>query len=497
MLTVFVLYLVVLMVISVWTARMSKTSADYIAGGKKVGGVAMALSERATGESAWLILGLTGEAYLLGVQALWFALGCVAGIFFIWFVMGDRLRRAAEASGSLTITSLIARRFPGAERLLSSLASLVIIFFLLFYIEAQFYGGGKVLYDTFGIPQIWGVVIGSLIVVFYCMLGGFITVVATDVLQAVLMIVSLVVMPILLLVLLASYDLELAASLHKAGESYVSLTGGETGMAAVLLVASGLSWALGYTGQPQLLTRLMLVRSRKDYDRGKWVAGAWTLVAYTGAMLIGFVGIAFVQGGLIGGDAVARLSDTPHKGFELIFPVLVNAFMLPVVAGIMLSGAVSAMMSTASAEIILCSSTITEDLHGRFARKKMEGRRALWFNRIVTLAVGLAAFLLALTVKDSVFGLVSYAWSGIGSSFGPALLLILFWKRVSRAGVVASLVSGTVGTMVWKYFFEKDTGVSERLTSFVFAFAMAVLFSLLLPERKAQGATPPAAPAAG
>ena len=483
MIAVFILYLALLMGIAIWTARMSKSSADYIAGGKRIGGVSMALSERATGESAWLILGLTGEAYLLGVQALWFALGCVVGIFFIWFVMGDRLRRAAEATGALTITSLISRRFPGSEKVISSLSSLVIIFFLLFYIEAQFYGGGKVLYDTFGIPQFWGVVTGSLVVVFYCMIGGFITVVATDVFQAILMIVSLVVMPVLLLFIIASHDIDLMASLQKAGASYVSLTGGEAGMGAFLLVASGLSWALGYTGQPQLLTRIMLVRSRKDYDRGKWVAGAWTLLAYTGAILIGFVGIALVQGGLVGGDAVARLSDTEHKGFELIFPVLVNAFMLPVLAGIMLSGAISAMMSTASSEIILCSSAITEDVHGSFAKKRMEGRRALWFNRLITLAVGLVAFFLALTVKDSVFGLVSYAWSGIGSSFGPALLLILFWKRVSRAGVVASLVSGTAGTIVWKLAFQESTGVSERLTSFVFAFAMAVLFSLIFPEK--------------
>ena len=484
MIAVFALYLVLLMVITIRTAHMSKNSADYIAGGKKIGGISMALSERATGESAWLILGLTGEAFLLGLQALWFALGCVIGIFFIWFVMGDRLRQAAEASGSLTITSLISRKFSGAEKVISSIASSIIIFFLLFYIEAQFYGGGKVLFDTFGIPQFWGVVIGSLIVVFYCMIGGFITVVATDVFQAVLMIVSLIVMPIILLFILASHNINLAASLQKAGESYVSLTGGEVGAGAFLLIASGLSWALGYTGQPQLLTRLMLVRSRKDYNRGKWVAGIWTLLAYAGAILIGFIGIAFVQEGLLGGDAVARLSDTGHKGFELIFPILVNAFMLPVLAGIMLSGAISAMMSTASSEIILCSSAITEDIHGNFAKKKMQAKRALWFNRLITLAIGLVAFGLAMLVKDSVFGLVSYAWSGIGSSFGPALLLILFWKRVSRAGVIASLLSGAFGTILWKYFFEKDTGISERLTSFVFAFVMAVLFSLLFPEKK-------------
>lgn len=483
MLIVFILYLAVLVAITVYTARMAKCSSDFISGGRKIGGVALALSERATGESAWLILGLTGEAYLIGIQAIWFALGCVIGIFFIWFVMGNRLRKESEATGALTVTSLISRKFPGAEKTIGMISSLIIIFFLLFYITAQFYGGGKVLFDTFGINQTWGIVIGSLIVVVYCMLGGFITVVATDVFQAVLMIVSLIVMPLILLTIISTNHVDIAAGLQKAGTTYLSATGGKSGMAAFMLIVSGMSWALGYTGQPQLLTRMMMMKSERDYRKAKWVAGIWTLFAYGGALLIGFLGIVFVKQGLVGSDAVARLAA--DKGYELIFPVLVNAFMPAVIAGFLLSGAISAMMSTASSEIILCSSAISEDLYGNYARKKMARNRELWFNRIVTLLVGLVAFFLALNPGDSIFKLVSYAWSGIGSSFGPALLLVLFWKRVSRAGVIASLLSGTIGTIVWKQFFENPSQISERLTSFVFAFAMAVLFSLLIPEKKA------------
>jgi sodium/proline symporter len=176
------------------------------------------------------------------------------------------------------------------------------------------------------------------------------------------------------------------------------------------------------------------------------------------------------------------------KGYELIFPVMVNAFMPALIAGFLLSGAISAMMSTASSEIILCSSAITQDIHGNYARKRLAPKRELWFNRIVTLLVGLVAFFLALHPGDSIFRMVSYAWSGIGSSFGPALLLVLFWKRVSRAGVIASLLAGSVGTVVWKQFFEKPTEISERLTSFLFALAMAILFSLLRPEKKREKA---------
>jgi len=482
MLIIFILYLVILMVITIYTARKSKSSSDFISGGRKIGGVSLALSERATGESAWLILGLTGEAYLIGVQAIWFALGCVVGIFFIWFVMGNRLRKESERTGALTITSLISRKFPGAEKAIGMISSLIVIFFLLFYITAQFYGGGKVLFDTFGIDQTWGLVIGSLIVVFYCMIGGFITVVATDVFQAVLMIISLVVMPVILLFIIASHNIDFAASLQKAGATYISLTGGKTGMSAFLLIVSGMSWALGYTGQPQLLTRMMVLKNQKDYDKAKWVAGIWTLFAYIGALLIGFIGIVFVQEGLLGNESLINLSA--EKGYELIFPILVNMFMAPVIAGFLLSGAISAMMSTASSEIILCSSAITEDVYGNFAKKKMQPSKELWFNRIITLIVGLLAFLLALNPPDSIFKMVSYAWSGIGSSFGPALLLVLFWKGVSRAGVIASLLSGTLGTIIWKEFLEKPTAISERLGSFIIAFGMAVLFSLIFPEKE-------------
>jgi sodium/proline symporter len=484
MIIVFVLYLVALVVITYYTARKSKTASDFVLGGKQISGVSLALSERATGESAWLLLGLTGEAYALGMQAIWIALGCVIGIVFIWFAMGNRLRMETERTGALTISGLMAKKFPGAEKTIGSISALIIVFFFLFYIEAQFYGGGKVLYDTFGLDPLWGVIIGSLIVVFYCMIGGFITVVATDVFQAVLMIITLIALPIIMLFIAASHDVNISMAIQKAGESYSSLTAGKTGAAGFLLILSGMSWAFGYTGQPQLLTRMMAIRSRKDIITAKWVAAFWTVLAYAGALLIGYIGYALVNSGVVTSDSVTKLADTKANGQELILPVLINFFITPVIGGVLLSGAISAMMSTASSEIIVSSASITEDLYGSRAKKKMSPKQSLWFNRIMTLVVGLAAFALALTVKDSVYGLVSYAWSGIGSSFGPALLLILYWKKVSRTGVIASLLSGTTGTIIWKNLFEADTGISHRLTSFVFAFAMAVLFSLMFPEKK-------------
>ncbi|MBL7137843.1 MAG: sodium/proline symporter [Bacteroidales bacterium] len=480
MIVVFILYLVATMGIAWWYSRGAKTNEEFVIGGKKFGGTALALSERATGESAWLLLGLTGHAYAEGIGSVWVALGCIIGILFIWQVMAKRLRRETEKTGAMTVSSLIARKFPGAERNISILSALIVVFFFLFYIAAQFSGSGKVLQKTFGMDPMWGIIIGSVVVIIYCMMGGFIAVVVTDVFQSILMIFTLVFFPIIALFIAESYNIQIIQSIEDAGPVYLSLTEGKTDLAAVLFILSGLSWAFGYTGQPQLLTRMMAIRNERDVRKAKWVATTWTLLAYAGAILIGLFGIAFVQHGYLGHEESKLASDA-----EKILPVMVMTLVNPILAGFLLSGVISAMMSTAATELTVSSASMGEDIVGKLKRIVMDNRHKLWLNKFLTLAIGAAAFILALTLTDTVYSLVSYAWSGIGSSFGPALLLILFWKRVSRAGVFASLICGTTGTIIWKNLFEADTGVSERLASFVFAFVMAVLFSLLIPEKKA------------
>jgi sodium/proline symporter len=479
MLAVFILYLAATMFIAWWYSRGAKTNAEFVLGGKKFSGPALALSERATGESAWLLLGLTGHAYLEGLSAIWVALGCVIGILFIWFVMAGRLRSETEKTGSMTVSSLMAKKFPGSEKSIGMLSGFIVIFFFLFYIAAQFSGAGKVLQKTFGLDPTWGIIIGSVVVIAYCVMGGFIAVVVTDIFQAILMIFTLVVFPIIAFYIAISQHLHLAEIISNADPSYLSMTRGTGGSTAVILVLSGLSWALGYTGQPQLLTRMMAIRSKKDVVSAKWVAAGWTILAYVGAILIGIFGMAYLKSGFLGDNAAKVLQDS-----EKILPVMVITLVNPIMAGILLSGVISAMMSTASSEVTVSSASLTEDIYSNLKKKSTSPKRMLRLNQVVTLIIGIVAIILALTMSQTVYGLVSYAWSGIGSSFGPALLLILFWKRFSRAGVFASLVSGTISTVIWKNFFEASTGVSERLASFVFSFSMAVLFSLLIPEKK-------------
>lgn len=479
MIAVFIAYLVVLIGIVAYSARRSKTNDDYVLGGKKISGISLALSERATGESAWLLLGLTGLAYSEGMAAIWVALGCVTGILFLWTFLAEPLQKLTSNTGALTVPALFSKKFKDTNRSFGILSSLIIIFFFILYIAAQFSGAGKIFNDTFNIDPFWGMVIGSALVTVYTMLGGFITVVATDAFQAILMVITCVALPIIALGIAATYNVSIAETIAQASYT-VQLNSATVNQASGgLMILNGLSWAFGYTGQPQLLVRMMAMRNKKETRQSRWVAILWTLLAYIGAFMIGIIGYKLVQVGAIGDAAAIVATDS-----EKIMPVMVMTLLNPILAGILLSGAVSAMMSTASSQLMVVSSSMTEDIYLHVAKKKISEKRMLRLNKMLTLLVGLVGFLLAISMKDTVYGLVSYAWSGIGASFGPAIVLLIFWKRLSRAGIFASLITGTLSAVIWKTWLLEPTGISERLASYLLAFGMAVLFSLVFPEKK-------------
>lgn len=478
MIAVFITYLFVLIGIVAWSARRSKTNNDFVLGGNKISGFSLALSERATGESAWLLLGLTGLAFSEGMAAIWVAIGCVSGILFLWTFLAEPLQKLTEQTGALTVPGLFSKRFTGTNRSFGILSSLIIIFFFILYIAAQFSGAGKIFNDTFNIDPFWGMVIGSLLVTVYTMLGGFITVVATDAFQAILMVVTCVVLPIIALQIAATYNISIAETIQQASYTMQLNTGTVKQASGWLMILNGLSWAFGYTGQPQLLVRMMAMRSKKETRQSRWLAILWTLLAYIGAFMIGIIGYKLVQAGALGDAAAIVATDS-----EKIMPVMVMTLLNPILAGILLSGAVSAMMSTASSQLMVVSSSMTEDFYVHIAKRKVDEKRMLFLNKILTLIVGLVGFLLAITMKDTVYGLVSYAWSGIGASFGPAIVLLIFWKKLSRAGVFAGLITGTFSAVIWKTWLLEPTGISERLASYLLAFGMAIVFSLIFPEK--------------
>ncbi len=478
MITVFIAYLVILILIVAYSARHSKTNRDFVLGGKKISGFSLALSERATGESAWLLLGLTGHAYAEGMAAIWVALGCVAGILFLWVFLARPLQRITVKTDALTVPGLFSGTFSGTNKSIGLLSSVIVVFFFMLYIAAQFSGAGKIFNDIFNINPFWGMVIGSALVTVYTMLGGFITVVATDAFQAILMVFTCVALPIIALMVAASLNIDVAQFISDASYT-IPLNNNEVkSVTGWLLIINGLSWAFGYTGQPQLIIRMMAMRNQKETRQASWLAVTWTLLAYIGAFMIGIIGYQLVQAGALGSSAASIARDS-----EKIMPLMVMSLLSPILAGVLLSGAVSAMMSTASSQLMVVSSSMTEDIYTQLSKKKIREKKMLLLNKLLTLLVGLIAFLLAITMKETVYELVSYAWSGIGASFGPAIVLLIFWKRFSRAGVFASLITGTISAVAWKTFLAGPTGISERLASYMLAFVMAVVFSLIFPEK--------------
>ncbi len=459
-----VLYLLWMLLIGYYFSRKKFTQADYHLGGKKIVGWALALSERATGESAWLILGLTGFAFSKGFSAIWIALGCVLGILTSWIFLARKFREEAEKYDVITYTEYLAKRHQKMGNFIRWYSSFIIIFFYIFYISAQFEGGGKVLNITFQIPVIYGIFISALVVILYSMAGGFFAVVWTDAIQAIIMILTFIATPIFALYYILKNNISL--SLIANSTDIYSLTGGLYGFTAGLMIFNNLSWFFGYLGgQPQLSTRWMAMKNDSDVKKAMVVAILWTILAYSGAISIGILGNALIE-------------KSSLKDPEFMLPTLVLKLFPAWFGGILLVGAIAAMMSTASAQLLLTTTALSEDIYHKALKKEREERKLVIISRLTLLFVGLFALFLTFTSKNLIYTIVSWAWAGIGCSFSPVIILSFFWKRFNHWGAVASLITGSLTTIIWMVS-GLDKYISSIASSFIFAFLMAFAFSLI------------------
>ncbi len=462
-----ILYLIVVLAVGLAAYRKNETHEDYLLAGRKLGPWAIALSERASGESAWLLIGLPGAALASGYLELWAALGCLAGIFGSWIFIAAPLREMSGKYGSLTLPDMFAAHFRDDSHTFRLIASLIIIFFFTFYVAAQFNAAGKVLNVTFGMPQSTGMLIGAGIIIVYTLLGGFFAVVWTDMVQAVIMFTTLVILPVAGLLDVLHSD---PALIHAGSSAWSGLLGGKTGMGAFLAVLGGLSWGLGYTGQPHLLVRFMAIHSGDELRRGRVIAFVWAVPAFLGAFFLGIIGYKLY--------GIGYFSDP-----EQLMPFMATSLLPGWVAGILISGAIAAMMSTADSQLLVTSSALTEDLINKSGRKKFSSAQLLRVGRLTTLTVGIVALIMAFQTSDLVFSMVSYAWSGLGASFGPLLVLVLYWKGITRNGAVAGMVTGALSTVIWKNIAVLQAAVSERLASWVIAFIVIIAVSLIENQR--------------
>jgi sodium/proline symporter len=462
----FIGYLLIVIVVGILTFRFTKTLADFLLAGRRLGAWVVAFSERASGESAWLLIGLPGLALVSGFSAIWSAIGCAAGILTSWTLVAKRLRVQTERLGALTLPDYFEARYEDRSHLLRIVSMVVIVFFFTFYVSAQFLAAGKVLNATFGIEPIHGMIIGAVIILFYTIMGGFLAVAWTDLVQGILMAGAMIILPIAGWKALGG-TAGIATKIGAMDPNLLLVTGGQTGRALFMgLILGSLGIGLGYVGQPHLLVRFMAIRNARELRKGTVIAMSWVVVAFWGAVLVGIVGLAHFG---IGG-----LEDPEH-----VMPQVATLFLPAWLAGIVISAAIAAMMSTADSQLLVATSALSEDIYHQLINKDAPQGRLVAISRIATVLIGIIAFALALRAQERVYWFVLYAWAGLGAAFGPAIVLSLWWRRTTKWGVFWGMIVGTATTLIWHNVPALKGLVYELVPAFVFAFIAVVVASLM------------------
>jgi sodium/proline symporter len=477
----FVIYLIGLLVIGVITYRMSNTLSEYILGGRKLNGWVTAFSAQASDFSGWLLLGLPGAAYAsgMGQWSIWISVGLAIGATVNWSFVAKRLRKYTEVSGdSITLSEYFENRFRDKSHILRVISATFTLIFFMFYTAAGLVGGGVLFQSTFGIDFTMAVLVGAIIIIVYTFLGGFLAVCWTDFVQGVLMFVALLITPIVAIYQLGGFD----ALFTKMGQINVNLLDITTGVSydpgsnvlwesaggiGVVGIASALAWGLGYFGQPHILARFMAIRSTKEIGKARLIAViSGVVLPLYGAIFVGMAGIAFFG------------TDNPLMNSEIVYIELVQVVFNPWIAGFLLAAILAAIMSTIDSQLLVSSSALTEDFYKTFFRKNASDKELVWVSRLSVVVIAVIAILLAMS-GGKILDLVAYAWAGFGAAFGPAVILSLFWKRMTRNGALSGIIVGGLTVILWEY---TGSALYEMVPGFIFSAIAIIIFSLLDKE---------------
>ncbi|MBR7889426.1 sodium/proline symporter PutP [Marinomonas sp. A79] len=467
----FLAYLVVMLGIGLYAYKRTSSSEDYFLGGRSLGPWPTALSAGASDMSGWLLLGLPGYAFAAGMESIWIAGGLLVGTWLNWLICAKRLRTySIKANNALTLPDFLSTRFNDKSKMIQTISALFILLFFLFYTSSGLVAGGKLFETVFGLDYTYAVVIGTVCVVSYTLFGGFLAVAWTDLVQGLMMSAALVIVP---LIAIEGGWSDLSNSLMAKNPELLNIWTSVSGepLSAIAII-SLVAWGLGYFGQPHILARFKAARSNKDIGTARRIAVVWTMISMAGALLIGLVGINFVDANLAG-----NLADS-----EKIFMILVNAVFHPVVAGILLAAILAAIMSTADSQLLVSSSALAEDFYKQLFNKEATQKQIVNVGRFAVVAISLVALVLALNPESSVLGLVSYAWAGFGAAFGPAILLSLFWRKMNRNGALAGIIVGGVTVVVWKQLSGGLFDIYEIVPGFILATLTIFIVSLASGE---------------
>jgi sodium/proline symporter len=466
------LYFAVLAGIGVWASRKIRDMKDYYVAGKGLGYWLVSFSSRATGESGWLLLGLTGFGFAFGVHGFWVVLGEMMGVTLCWIFLTQRFKFLSDRYESITVTDYLASRLGDTHHLLRVIATIALVIFVTAYVAAQFNACGKAFGGFFGLEHWVGVVLGVGLVGFYTVAGGFIAVVWSDLIQGILMLVGLVAVPIVALVVIggpATLIAELGTVQTEglvSGPDLLSPWAGEFNSAAVVTALSLVAIGLGFMGSPQLFVRFISIKSRAEIGPGSIVAVLFTLLTDTGAVVAGMCGRVLVSRN----DAISTLQEMAggaeiSSAKEQILPYLSDILFPEVITAVLVAIVLAAIMSTADSLLILVSSAVVRDIWNQALGVVMNDGQARTRARIVTCLVCAAAFAFSLDKESVLFTFVLFAWTGITATFCPVLILSLFWKRLSHVGAVAAMCWGLAWTFLWTVKIPAAWTATEQLLS--------------------------------
>jgi sodium/proline symporter len=466
----FILYFVLVIGIGVYSSKFSSRGvSEFFLGGRQMGRLVVALSAVVSGRSAWLLLGMTGMAYTMGLSSLWAVAGYTLVEFLLFLYYAPRLRVFSEKHKCITLPDFYSARFNDRRGTLRILILLIFLVFMVTYVSAQFVGGGKAFFANFGLDQSWGLLLTSAIVLVYTILGGFLAVSLTDVLQAFVMLAALIGLPVYAIIHFGGWD-EVSSQVLQFDEGFLNPTALSMGA-----FAGFLGIGLGSPGNPHILVRYMSIKDPSQFRWTAIVGTIWNILMAGGALFIGLIGRAYfpVDSMLPGADP------------ENVYLTLANELLHPVLVGLLLASIFAAIMSTADSQLLVAASSLVHDFYDKILRAKdpVSEARLTMLSRIAIILLVIIAVILGIMIEDLVFWFVLFAWAGLGAAIGPTSILALFWKRTSRSGVIAGLLTGTITVFLWKSVPVLSKIIYELIPAFFLSLAVTIVVSLLVPGK--------------
>jgi len=462
----FALYLGLMMYIGIYYYRKANTLGDYILGGRQLGPWITSMSAEASDMSGWMLMGLPGFAYSVGLPAIWIAIGLAGGTWLNWIFVSKRLRNYTEVSNdSLTLPDFLKNRFHSKSDAVPVISAIFILIFFLIYTSSGFVAGGRLFTTIFHIDYVTSLLITAGVVIFYTFLGGFHAVAWTDFIQGLMMFFTILIVPITAALALGG-PVDTYTLIQSNFTQGLSLFEPSTStFTTIIAVISSLGWGLGYFGQPHILVRFMAISDAKELKKATNIAMTWVLISLTAAVLVGLVGRVFLQEPLIGAEA------------ETVFLVMTDQLFTQFIAGVIYSSVLAAIMSTSSAQLLVTASAISQDLYKNIFRKRASDKELVLISRLTVLVVAAIALIIALNPESYILMMVAYAWAGFGAAFGPAILISLIWRRMTYRGCIAGILVGGITVLVWKQF--AWFGLYEIVPGFLLSSLAIYIVSLL------------------